>query len=193
MKEKKTNYQNIARKNIYLKNHQSFGHLNSVTCNCHVLKFSIQKLCKHEYDMFLFLMAWVFGGKKESEPVPDLFRAALCGLWDACTCWQLTVLFCCCCCFLWIFFCLVCVCVLACISFSFVHFICWLMEKVGGSCSIVFKSASSYCSAGQLLKWKERTSQWSCKLTLWGKCDQTTDVAQLSRKTGNSRGRFSLK
>lgn len=111
MKEKKTNYQNIARKNIYLKNHQSFGHLNSVTCNCHVLKFSIQKLCKHEYDMFLFLMAWVFGGKKESEPVPDLFRAVLCGLWDASTCWQLTVLFCCCCCFLWIFFCLVCVCV----------------------------------------------------------------------------------
>lgn len=132
-------------------------------------------------------------GKKESEPVPDLFRAVLCGLWDASTCWQLTVLFCCCCCFLWIFFCLVCVCVLACISFSFVHFICWLMEKVGGSCSIVFKSASSYCSAGQLLKWKERTSQWSCKLTLWGKCDQTTDVAQLWRKTGNSRGRFSLK
>jgi len=91
------------------------------------------------------------------------------------------------------FFFVWCVCVLACISFSFVHFICWLMEKVGGSCSIVFKSASSYCSAGQLLKWKERTSQWSCKLTLWGKCDQTTDVAQLSRKTGNSRGRFSLK
>lgn len=65
MKEKKTNYQNIARKNIYLKNHQSFGYLNSVTCNCHVLKFSIQKLCKHEYDMFLFLMAWVFGKKRK--------------------------------------------------------------------------------------------------------------------------------
>lgn len=53
--------------------------------------------------------------------------------------------------FLWIFF-LFGVCVLTCISFSFVHFTCWLMENVGGSCSIVFKSASSYCSAGQLLK-----------------------------------------
>lgn len=190
-RKKKTNYQNIARKNIYLKNHQSFGHLNSVTCNCHVLKFSIEKLCEHEYDMFLFLMAWVFGKKRKWT---STWFVSCCSVWSlgclhllAAHCSVLLLLL------FFVDFFLFGVCVLTCISFSFVHFTCWLMENVGGSCSIVFKSASSYCSAGQLLKWKERTSQWSCKLTLWGKCDQTTDVAQLSRKTGNSRGRFSLK
>lgn len=119
-------------------------------------------------------MAWVFGKKRKWT---STWFVSCCSVWSlgclhllAAHCSVLLLLL------FFVDFFLFGVCVLTCISFSFVHFTCWLMENVGGSCSIVFKSASSYCSAGQLLKWKERTSQWSCKLTLWGKCDQTTDV-----------------